>query len=56
MPKSLRADINLRELGAVKEIRVIYPREEVCSYEYEDGHLRVKMAQMTAARLFELML
>lgn len=56
MPKSLRADINLHELGAVKEIRVIYPREEACSYEYEDGHLRVKMAQMTAARLFELML
>ena len=40
----------------IVEVSVIYPKEQLCEYSYENGVLHVKMPQKAAARLFRIQL
>jgi alpha-galactosidase len=54
-PEADYAEIPLeRHLGTPREVRVIYPKAELCEYSCTDGVLRVKMPRKQCARLFEI--
>ncbi|MGN1140873.1 MAG: glycoside hydrolase family 36 protein [Oliverpabstia sp.] len=54
-PKTDTAVIPLELDGEIKNVQVIYPKQENCEYRYENGVLTVHMPQKAAARLFKIL-
>ena len=48
------AEIPVEKLGAIRDVKVIYPDTEDCAYSLEGGLLRVGMPGNACARLFEI--
>ena len=55
-PATDEAEIPLTIEKEIAEVSVIYPKEKLCEYSYENGVLHVKMPQKAAARLFRIQL
>ena len=55
-PATDEVEIPLTLEKEIEEVSVIYPKEQLCEYSYENGVLHVKMPQKAAARLFRIQL
>ena len=55
-PATDEVEIPLTIEKEIAEVSVIYPKEQLCEYSYENGVLHVKMPQKAAARLFRIQL